>query len=81
MESNLSLQIKWEDLVNNGLNIRAKNIKPLIDRHLFDLITLELRKRFPRIKQQPWHYVSIRYSVPTEIYYIEIAPGWAKPVG
>ena len=81
MIDTIDLEIRFEELVNRGLNTKAISLHPQIDRLLKETIDEKVKGMFPRVKQQPWHYVKIKYSDVSEKYFITIAPGSPVPKG
>lgn len=78
MVEEMKFEIQYKDLIDRGLNQKASNLHPQIDRLLREIIEDKVKSAFPKIRNQPWHYTNIRWSGLTEKYFIVIAPG--KPV-
>jgi len=82
MTEPFNMEVPWEELVNRGLNQKAQNLKPQIDKLLVQVVTDEVKKRFPKYKQHSaWHYTFIKWESTTEKYRLTIAPGLPTPKG
>lgn len=75
MIETIDLEVKFEELINRGLNTKAISLHPQIDRLLKEIVNDKVKAMFPRVKQQPWHYVKLKYSDVSEKYFVTIAPG------
>ncbi len=81
MIEQMSLEVEFKELINRGLNLKAENIHPQVDRLLKEIIKERVQTAFPKTRNQPWHYISIRYSNSSDKYTIVIAPGHAPQKG
>ncbi len=75
MEEEMSFEVKWSDLINRGLNIKASNLHPLIDKLLREVCNDEVKKKYPRVRFPEWHFTLIKWEATLEKYRITIAPG------
>ena len=81
MTQPFDMEIEWEELINRGLNTRVPDLKPQIDKLISAVINDEVKKRFPKIKQQPWHLTYIKFYDTTEKYKLTVAPGFSTLKG
>lgn len=77
----LELVIPYKELVDRGLNTKASNLHPLIDKLLREIVSDKIKSQQPQIKFQAWHYTYIRFQDTTEKYYITVMPGEAPKKG
>lgn len=71
----LELIIKWEELVDRGLNEKVENLHPQIEKYLKETITDKYKSTYPKERFPLWHYKSIRFSSLTDTYFISIGKG------
>lgn len=77
MTEPFNMEIPWNELINRGLNKKALDLTPQINKYLKAIITDEIKKRFPKYKfYTSWHYKFIKWNEPSMKYIIVIAPGF-----
>lgn len=69
------------ELRERGLNEKAENLHPQIERLLREILSDRVKRYFPKNPNQPWHFVKIHYDSAVEKYHIQLAPGFALKKG
>ena len=75
IEEILSFNIKWEDLIDRGLNEKVKDLHPQIEKYIKEICTEKYKNHFPKERFPLWHFKKIFFSSLTDTYFISIGKG------
>ena len=75
MDEQMDLDTKWEELINRGLNTKASNLTPLIDKFIREVCLEHLKTKYPKAKFHQFHFKKIKWEQTLNKYKVTIAPG------